>query len=417
MSGLLIVDDEAIIATDLEDRLASNGYEVVGIATSGEKAVRLTADLRPDLVIMDIVMPGRLDGIAAAAAIREQYSTPVVFLTAHSDEEFMDRAKAVGPLGYILKPFNEAQIYATLEIALHNSLLERQLRESEARYRAIVDQVEDLICRFDPDLQLRFCNQATRQMFASSAADLARARFTDLLPDDKVDAFRRCTAGLGPERQTALFEHAVDSTQSGRCWLQWSLRVLLDEAGRPTEYQAVGRDITVRMGIEDTLRKSNRALEQQLEVDNRDLAAKNAQLAELETTLKVLMRYKEADRDSVQQSVISNVQGLILPFVERVRQCLNDPNALAYLEVVESGLADIVSPFMRRMASTFANLTPAEIRVSHFIKQGLTTKEIADLLNLSTRTIEAYRNSIRKKMGIANRKVNLRSYLQPFEEF
>jgi PAS domain S-box-containing protein len=341
----------------------------------------------------------------------------VVFLTAHADEEFMGRAKAVSPLGYIIKPFNEAQIYATLEIALHNSRLERQLRESEARYRAIVDQVEDLICRFDPDLRLRFFNDATCQIFGRHTDELTGARFTDLLVPDKVEAFQRCLAGLDNDRQTGLFEHVVDSTTNGRCWLQWSLRVLLDDEGRPTEYQAVGRDITVRMGIEDTLRKSNRALEQQREVNHRDLAEKTAQLAELETTLKVILRYQEADRDSVQQSVISNVQGLILPFVERIRQCLNDSSALAYLEVVEAGLADIISPFMRRMAATFANLTPAEIRVSHFIKQGLTTKEIADLLNLSTRTIEAYRNSIRKKMGIANRKVNLRSYLQPFEEF
>ncbi|MEJ2638307.1 MAG: response regulator [Desulfosarcinaceae bacterium] len=417
MSGLLIVDDEAIIATDLEDRLVGYGYEVAGIATSGGKAVRLAEKLRPDLVIMDIVMPGHLDGIAAAAAIRDQFGIPVVFLTAHADEEFMGRAKTVGPLGYIIKPFNEAQIYATLEIALHNSRLERQLRESEARYRAIVDQVEDLICRFDPDLRLRFFNEATRQLFDCNTAQLQEARFTDLMVPEKVEAFQRCLAGLDIDRQTGLFEHVVDSTTNGRCWLQWSVRVLLDDEGCPTEYQAVGRDITVRMGIENTLRKSNRALEQQREVNNRDLAEKTAQLAELETTLKVILRYQEADRDSVQQSVISNVQGLILPFVERIRQCLSDPSALAYLEVVEAGLADIVSPFMRRMAATFANLTPAEIRVSHFIKQGLTTKEIADLLNLSTRTIEAYRNSIRKKMGIANRKVNLRSYLQPFEEF
>jgi PAS domain S-box-containing protein len=417
MSRLLIVDDEAIIATDLEDRLSSNGYDVAGIATSGEKAVRLAGKLRPDLVIMDIVMPGPMDGIAAAAAIRDSYGIPVVFLTAHADEEFMDRAKAVGPLGYILKPFNEAQIYATLEIALHNGQLERQLRKSEARYRAIVDEVEDLICRFDTDLRLIFFNEATRQFFDRSADALLSARFTDLLTPDKIESFQRCVAGLDDTRQNGVFEHVVDSVDNGKCWLQWSLRVLLDDAGQPAEYQAVGRDITVRMGIEDTLRKSNRALEHQREADNRDLAEKIAQLAELETTLKVIMRYQKADRDSVQQSVISNVQGLILPFVERIRQCLADPSALAYLEVVETGLADIVSPFMRRMASTFANLTPAEIRVSHFIKQGRTTKEIADLLNLSTRTIEAYRNSIRKKMGIANRKVNLRSYLQPFEEF
>jgi PAS domain S-box-containing protein len=417
MSGLLIVDDEAIIATDLEDRLTGNGYEVVGIATSGEKAVRLAGELRPDLVVMDIVMPGRLDGIQAAAAIRADYGIPVVFLTAHTDEKFMDRAKVVGPLGYILKPFNEAQMYATLEIALHNGRLERQLRESEDRYRAIVEQVEDPICRFDPDLRLLFFNEATCQRFDRDAAELEAALFTDLLSTDQIESFQRCLAGLNDHRQTALFEHMVDSVTNGKCWLQWSLRALLDDGGHPTEYQAVGRDITLRMGIEDTLRKSNRALVQQREADNRDLAEKNAQLAELETTLKVILRYQEADRDSVQHSVISNVQGLILPFVERIRQCLSDPSALAYLEVVEAGLANIVSPFMRRMASTFANLTPAEIRVSHFIKQGLTTKEIADLLNLSTRTIEAYRNSIRKKMGIANRKVNLRSDLQPFEEF
>jgi PAS domain S-box-containing protein len=280
-----------------------------------------------------------------------------------------------------------------------------------------VEQVEDPICRFDKDLRLLFFNEATCQRFDRNADELETARFTDLLSTDQIDSFERCLTGLDDERQTGLFEHALNSGDSGRRWLQWSLRVLLDDAGRPAEYQAVGRDITVRMGIEDTLRKSNRALEQQREADNRDLADKTAQLAELETTLKVILRYQEADRDSVQQSVISNVQGLILPFVERVRNCLNDPKAVAYLEVVETGLADIVSPFMRRMASTFANLTPAEIRVSHFIKQGLTTKEIAELLNLSTRTIEAYRNSIRKKMGIANRKVNLRSYLQPFEEF
>jgi PAS domain S-box-containing protein len=308
-------------------------------------------------------------------------------------------------------------MYATLEIALHNGRLERQLRESEARYRAIVEQVEDPICRFDPDLRLLFFNEATCERFDRSAAELVTARFTDLLSMDQVESFQRCLTGLDDDRQTALFEHAVDAVGDARCWLQWSLRVLLDDEGRPTEYQAVGRDITLRMGIEDTLRKSNRALEQQREADHRDLADKTAQLAELETTLKVILRYQEADRDSVQQSVISNVQGLILPFVERIRQCLSDPSTQAYLEVVEAGLANIVSPFMRRMASTFANLTPAEIRVSHFIKQGLTTKEIADLLNLSTRTIEAYRNSIRKKMGITNRKVNLRSYLQPFEEF
>ena len=129
MHNLLLVDDEVIIAAELEDRLTANGYRVVGIATTGARAVAMARERKPDLIIMDIMMPGDLDGIDAAQIIRSRFDIPVIFLTAFADDQLMKRAKAVRPLGYILKPFNENQITATISVALHNNALEKLLKE------------------------------------------------------------------------------------------------------------------------------------------------------------------------------------------------------------------------------------------------------------------------------------------------
>ena len=104
---ILIVEDEAVVAMDLEDRLASLGYQLVDQAVSAEEAVRLTQEHRPDLVLMDIRLRGDMDGIAAAQAIHRRFQIPVIFLTAYSDDETLARAKLAEPFGYLLKPFND----------------------------------------------------------------------------------------------------------------------------------------------------------------------------------------------------------------------------------------------------------------------------------------------------------------------
>ena len=104
-SKILIVDDEAYVSTQLEERLTSMGYDVVGMASSGEAAIDMAKSLHPDLVLMDIVMPGKLDGIAAAEIIKEEQDIPVIFVTAYAEDQFIERAKHVEPFGYIVKPF------------------------------------------------------------------------------------------------------------------------------------------------------------------------------------------------------------------------------------------------------------------------------------------------------------------------
>ncbi|MGB8891554.1 MAG: response regulator, partial [Methanoregula sp.] len=129
MSKILVVDDEALIAMRLEERLSSLGYTVVGMAASGEDAIDKARSTRPDLVLMDIVMPGRMNGIDSAKIISDELDIPVVFITAYADDEIIKKAKSVRPYGYIVKPINELEIKAAIEVALFRKSEEQDLQK------------------------------------------------------------------------------------------------------------------------------------------------------------------------------------------------------------------------------------------------------------------------------------------------
>jgi len=141
---ILVVDDEVVITMQLEERLTGMGYQVVGRASSGQASVDMARRFRPDLVLMDIVMPGELDGIDAAEIIRAELDIPVIFLTAYANDEFIHRAKVVEPYGYIVKPFQERGIRAAVEVALHRKGLEEQLFKSAQALRSYADRLKIL---------------------------------------------------------------------------------------------------------------------------------------------------------------------------------------------------------------------------------------------------------------------------------
>lgn len=129
ITTILVVDDEAIITMQLEERLSTLGYAVVGMAASGEDAVRKAQQLHPDLVLMDIVMPGKMNGIEAAEKIITDLHIPVIFVTSYADDLIITKAKQVQPYGYIVKPFNELEIKAAIEIAIFR----KKTEDSEKR--------------------------------------------------------------------------------------------------------------------------------------------------------------------------------------------------------------------------------------------------------------------------------------------
>jgi CheY-like chemotaxis protein len=116
---ILIVEDETIVAMDMQRRLGRLGYEVAGVAGSGEEALIRAEETRPDLALMDIMLAGKIDGIETAERMRRRFDIPVLYITAYADEETLDRARATEPIGYIIKPFEERAVHAAIEMALY----------------------------------------------------------------------------------------------------------------------------------------------------------------------------------------------------------------------------------------------------------------------------------------------------------
>jgi len=126
---VLVVEDETIIARDIQRKLKVLGYNAPIIASSGEEAVAMAEELIPDLVLMDIVLKGAMDGIEAARLIRERFDIPVVYLTAYADEKTLERAKVTEPFGYMLKPFEEGELHSNIEMALYRHSAAKEYRE------------------------------------------------------------------------------------------------------------------------------------------------------------------------------------------------------------------------------------------------------------------------------------------------
>ncbi|MFZ2653016.1 MAG: response regulator [Burkholderiaceae bacterium] len=142
---LLIVEDQAVIAADLGDRLERMGYEVCGMAASGEESLALARQRRPALALMDIRIQGEMDGIQTAALLRSELDLPVIFLSAHSDEPTLQRAMLASPYGYLVKPFDERELHLNIEVALHKHEAERQLSAAHQEIRQLNARLEQTV--------------------------------------------------------------------------------------------------------------------------------------------------------------------------------------------------------------------------------------------------------------------------------
>ncbi len=156
--NILIVEDERIIALDLKKRLERFGFPNPTIVSTGEDALEQARDLKPDIILMDIMLSGEIDGIEAAKTVKDNYSIPVIFLTAYSNENTLERAKEAEPYGYILKPFKERELYTTIDIALYKFNVNEKLRQQERLFFAILHSIEDGIIATGRDGIIQFMN-------------------------------------------------------------------------------------------------------------------------------------------------------------------------------------------------------------------------------------------------------------------
>jgi DNA-binding NarL/FixJ family response regulator len=165
---------------------------------------------------------------------------------------------------------------------------------------------------------------------------------------------------------------------------------------------------------EEALHRAYSEMERRVEERTLELKEKTHHLEEVNTALKILLKQREEDREELGEAVLSNVKNLIYPYLEKMKATRLSKDQLTYLEILESHINAITSPFVKRLSQEFLGLTPMEVCIADLIREGKTTKEIAELLHRSESTILFHRDNIRSKLGLKVKKINLRSYLRSF---
>ena len=185
---ILIVEDERIIAIDLQRRLEKFGFMVCAIAVSGKEALHLTELHMPDIILMDIMLAGEIDGIDTAQIVNQRFRIPVIFITAYSDEKTLERAKRAKPSGFILKPFKEKELYTTIDIALYKNDIDKKLKIQELWRTAILENIQDAIIATDINGSIQFMNPAAENLLAWPIEECKDKNISDIvkIKDEKT---------------------------------------------------------------------------------------------------------------------------------------------------------------------------------------------------------------------------------------
>ena len=249
MAKILVVEDESIIALDIQQRLKRLGYAVPEVAHSGAEAIQMAAQVMPDLVLMDIRLEGEMDGIETASIISKQRHVPIVFLTAYSDGPTFERAKLTNPFGYVLKPFKDRELHNTIEIVLYRHRAEEQLR----RLSQTVEQSRDAIVIIDAEGSIEHVNPAFTRMTGWTREAVVGKNVRHLDQGEQLHEF--CAALLqtiaDQKERSGEFQHRDENGEQR--WEESTITSIRDEEGEITSYLAIRRDITERKQLEREL--------------------------------------------------------------------------------------------------------------------------------------------------------------------
>ncbi|MDH4206952.1 MAG: response regulator [Desulfobacteraceae bacterium] len=427
MKKILVVEDEAVIALRLQQMLTIMGYDVIGISYSGDDALKKARRLLPDLILMDIMIPGKLNGIAAAEILGAELDVPVIFLTAFSEEKIIERAKKAEPYGYILKPFQDREIKAVIEVALHKKEMEKALRESKKKFKEFLDNLGDAAYEADAFGNITYTNKAAEILTGLPLKKLIGKPFLPLFTEKSqkiaMDLYQRALNGERLE-----FELTFTNGKIAR----FKNEPLIDKDGRIIGVFGIARDITDRVKAEEALQKAHNDLDRRVkertvelnnalktvkrsetELSQRKLALEklNRELLETNQALSVLARNIDKKKEDLEKKIFTMCNSKLMPILKGLQKDVYCQKREADLELIINYLNEIThdSPLHHDIDS---HLTDQEMRVAVMIKNGLTSQQIGDLLCISLHTVKTHRKNIRKKLKIDSTNINLVSYLK-----
>ena len=276
--------------------------------------------------------------------------------------------------------------------------VEERLRRSEERYRRIFENIQDIYYEVGLDGTILEISPSIESYSPFRREDLIGRSINEFYADQtQRDSFLQAILESG-----SVYDFEIQLRDSGGSLFTCSITAALLPRSETRPPRIVGsmRDISARKQAEQALKER----EEELSIQSRNLE-------ELNAALKVLLRQREEDRVELQEQVLANVKTLILPCIETLKEGTLTPPQRVCLNTIETRIKEIISPFLHRITQAYFDLTPQEIRVADCVKNGHTTKEIADMLCISVKTVDYHRDHIRRKLGIKNRPASLRSFL------
>ncbi len=239
---ILVVEDEAIVARDICKRLDDLGYQVAATADNDEAALEKARELKPDLVLMDIVIKGKQDGIVVANTIKSELGIPLIYLTAYADEATVERAKTAEPFGYIIKPFNDRDLNVTIQMALYRNKMEKKLLDREQRYRDLFENTSDIIMLIDEQGCFKYVNQRWHQALGYGRDEIGSLKLFDILDESCMDHCRRNFEQVLSGKEATV--EAKFRAKDGKVMIVEGNCNSSHSPGKPTWVRGIFRDIT-----------------------------------------------------------------------------------------------------------------------------------------------------------------------------
>ena len=260
-----------------------------------------------------------------------------------------------------------------------------------------VDHAATGIIWVGSDSHILYVNDETCRTLGYSKEELLNMTVQDINLDYPIEKWER--VWLAVKKLGSVTVETVYRRKDG-------LNLPIELTANFMEYEGRG----YLCAIVHDIRKRKRTEEELMEREE-ELRKKSSRLEEANTALKVLLKHRDEDRKDLENKFLSNVKELVLPYLDNLRKTRLDGHQQSCLDIIETNLSDIVSPFLQKMSLKVSNFTPTEIQVANMIKAGKTSKEIAEFMKVSTGTVDTHRNNIRSKLGLNKKKVNLRTYL------
>ena len=408
---ILIIDDEPALQMAMRKALRNENYAIV-FANNGLEGLEQLQKEKPNLILLDLRMP-KLDGFGFLEKINIMPDDPysVVVITGHGNDREVEKSFELGVNFFLHKPLSLVEVRCLAKRCLEMKAVERELREHRSsleklvtqRTKALINQVrfqQNLIDSIpvpvyfkDADLNYLGCNKAFEETLGYPKEHIIGKTVHDILPEKLARIHHQKDLQLLQAGEIKYYDVSSTYPDGKKHDLLVFKALFHNKDGSVEGLIGTNMDISER----------NQA-QLQLELHAEELKNTN-------TALRVLLKQVNENKTDMESRVLDNFARLVNPYLDSLEADLVNTRQHEYVKVIQENIKKITSAFSQKLSSSYLGLSPREIQVADLVRHGRTNKESCGILNISINAVEFHRNNLRRKLGIQNKKVNLRTYL------